>query len=254
MARSLTYTLDWDGQTYVFDPDEDLTVGRLRALKRWSSRVGTYGAVLNGFNLRNAEALLAVGWVLRCKAGEKLADPNALPDFSSTLFDEAKLSDVVQCAACKGKGFLRVDGPDGDAPPTMTLDWDGKHYEWRQRDIMVSHLRQVGAWYPALDSLVAWRAAYLSGDPDGCACLLWVVRRLSSEPSIEPAAMDFPVGQFLDALGVLGAAECDGCGGRGWNLAEEKDPDPLDSPPTPGSSSDTSTETPTPSEPSTSAT
>lgn len=75
----------WDEpRTYTFDPQKELTVGRLRQIKEWyGPEVGRYLAFIQAFAQGDPEAALAALWIVRTTAGESdVPEPDRMPDFS----------------------------------------------------------------------------------------------------------------------------------------------------------------------------
>ena len=76
---------EWsEPRTYMFDPQKELTVSRLRQIKEWyGPEIGRYLAFIQAFAQGDPEAALAALWIVRMSAGEQgVPEPNQMPDFS----------------------------------------------------------------------------------------------------------------------------------------------------------------------------
>lgn len=81
--------IEWDGKIYTFSPESDLTVQRLRVLKAaFGPDYGKYVRIMELASEGDADALVAVWWVMKSVAGEGV-DPRAAPNFAVGEFMEA---------------------------------------------------------------------------------------------------------------------------------------------------------------------
>ena len=109
--------IDWDGKTYAFDPDTDLTVGRLRILKNaFGDPYGRYVRVMQLASEGDADALVGVYWVMKQVAGEPV-DPRRVPDFAVGTFMQAFEAGSAAAEAEEGEQGVDPTSSSSDASP-----------------------------------------------------------------------------------------------------------------------------------------
>jgi hypothetical protein len=104
MAKSATYSLTIDGESYSFNDDEDLTVSALRHIKAWYPALGTYATFRVGYLQGDPDALACVRWIVLRRAGKaNVPEPRQMPDFALGEFMNSWLGeDNEPCLHCGG--------------------------------------------------------------------------------------------------------------------------------------------------------
>ncbi len=101
----VVWKLAFAGNQYEFDPQRQLTLGRLRQIKQWyGPDLGRYLSFLRAFSELDPDAVACAIWICRRDAGEEnVAEPNRMEDFS--------IGEALE-------GIDTVDsGGDPDGPP-----------------------------------------------------------------------------------------------------------------------------------------
>jgi hypothetical protein len=100
--------IKWEGKEYEFDPRSDLTVQRLRVLKQtFGPEYGKFVTLMQNAADGDADAMVAVMWVMKTKAGES-CDPRTVPDFALGEFMEA----FGEAATAEADARTEDDGVD----------------------------------------------------------------------------------------------------------------------------------------------
>ena len=77
------WKLDYRGKTYSFDPNQDLTLRRLRAVKGWYKELGSFSAFNTALGQGDPDALACLIWICKQKAGEvNVREPMMMEDFA----------------------------------------------------------------------------------------------------------------------------------------------------------------------------
>ena len=69
-------------------------------------------------------------------------------------------------------------------------------------DLTLGRMRQIKQWYPDIGTVRAFNTAFLNGDPDAMACVLWIIALKAVRPGQpnppDPRQMaDFQVGSVV---------------------------------------------------------
>lgn len=78
------WLLKYRDHEYSFDPNRDLTLRNLRAIKGWyGSELGSFTAFNAALGAGDPDALACVIWIVRTKAGEQnVREPQRMEDFA----------------------------------------------------------------------------------------------------------------------------------------------------------------------------
>jgi len=106
--------VQWEDESYSFDPDTDITVQRLRVLKAaFGPDYGKYITLMQLGAQGDADALVGLLWVMRIVNG-KTGDPKNMPNFAAGKFYLAYMDGVT--AALEEEESKSEEGSDGMDP------------------------------------------------------------------------------------------------------------------------------------------
>ncbi len=119
------WVLNYRSKSYNFDPNRDLTLRNLRAVKGWYGKeLGTFTAFNEALGAGDPDALACVIWICRTKAGEQnVREPMNMEDFA-IVDDFYKEFDFIPDAEDPTQGDESVPDPTGDTPQTPTNSGD----------------------------------------------------------------------------------------------------------------------------------
>ncbi len=90
------------------------------------------------------------------------------------------------------------------------FEFDGTPYSFDpDRDLTLRNLRSIKSWFGQMGTFSAFLDAFGAGDPDACACVVWMAKNHAGERNVlDPLRMaDFSISGLLGTVDVQLDAE-----------------------------------------------